>query len=80
MPHPSLADVLRQQFPTATIPADETLLRIGAFPEWDSMAHFNLLLLVEETYGIRFSVDEMSELKSLNDIARVLAAHEITTP
>ncbi|HEU0117283.1 MAG TPA: acyl carrier protein [Alphaproteobacteria bacterium] len=47
---------------------------MGSFPEWDSMAHFNFLLRIEETYGIRFTVDEMMSFKSLADIDKVLRA------
>jgi len=45
---------------------------VGSFHEWDSLAHFNFLIFVEEAYGIRFDVEEMSELKSLDDIGRSL--------
>jgi acyl carrier protein len=72
-----LEDLLRQQFPTASIADDISDLRVGSFPEWSSLAHFNFLLLVEETFHLQFTVDEMSELKSICDIRARLAAEGI---
>jgi acyl carrier protein len=72
-----LSDLLKEQFPAASFDAGDATLAIGAFPEWDSLAHFNFLMLVEESYGIRFSVDQMSELKSLAAIRGALAAEGI---
>ena len=67
-----LEDLVRQQFPKAQF-EDGADLQAGSFADWTSLAHFNFLLLVEETYGVRFSVDEMTDLKSLRDIRRRLA-------
>lgn len=76
---PSLRDVLRVAFPTADFDADNPNLTIGAFPEWDSLAHFNLLLLVEETYDLRFSTEELAELKSVPQITAALTARGALT-
>jgi acyl carrier protein len=69
----SLEELLRQQFRTASIPDDISDLHVGSFPEWNSMAHFNFLLLIEETFRLHFTVDEMSDLKSISDIRARLA-------
>lgn len=47
-------------------------LSVGDTPEWDSLGHFNLLLMVEQSYNIRFTIDQMNEVKSLKDIAAIL--------
>jgi acyl carrier protein len=66
--------LLKQQFRSVII-SDITMdLTVGSLPEWDSLGHFNLLLLIEQSYDINFSMEEMSEMKSLNDIAKVLKA------
>jgi len=70
---PRLEDLLQQQFPRASFGTSDDLA-IGSFPEWTSLAHFNFLLLIEEHYGVRFTVDEMSEMKSLREIKSRLAA------
>lgn len=69
----TLTDLLKEQFPDSTIPEDSSNLAIGSFAEWDSIAHFNFLLLVEETHGVRFSVEQMAELKSLAEIQLALS-------
>lgn len=64
-----LIALARQQFPQASINAQSAL---GSFPEWDSLGHFNLLLLVEQHYAVRFEPHELAELKSLADIQQAL--------
>jgi acyl carrier protein len=72
MSNPALPSLLKQQFPTAAFDENAPGLAIGSFPEWDSLAHFNFLLLIEENYGVRFSVEEMAALKGLADIQKAL--------
>ena len=68
-----LPKLLREQFPDVKIPDPYIELTVGSFPEWDSMGHYNLLLLIEESYGVRFTIEEMTEMKALKEIAEVLA-------
>lgn len=69
MPMNDLIALAHQQFPQASINAQSAL---GSFPEWDSLGHFNLLLLVEQHYAVRFEPQELAELKSLADIQQAL--------
>ncbi len=71
-----LKDVLRRQFPKAILPEGDDLC-VGAFPEWDSLGHFNFLMRVEERFDVRFSMEEMTELKGLKQIAAALTAHGV---
>ncbi|MGE6294672.1 acyl carrier protein [Aeromonas media] len=64
-----LIALVRQQFPQACVNEHSAL---GSFPEWDSLGHFNLLLLVEQHYVVRFEPNELAELKSLTDIQQAL--------
>ncbi|WP_336289609.1 acyl carrier protein [Aeromonas dhakensis] len=64
-----LIALAHQQFPQASINAQSAL---GSVPEWDSLGHFNLLLLVEQHYAVRFGPQELAELKSLADIQQAL--------
>jgi acyl carrier protein len=68
-----LEDLLRQQFPSVPL-NDISDLQVGSFHEWSSLAHFNFLLQVEEAFHIQFTVDEMSELRSIRDIRARLAS------
>ena len=43
-------------------------LKINSFTEWDSIGNLNLLLEVEKKFGFKFSMEEMSELKSIKQI------------
>ena len=60
-----IEDVIREQFPQARFDPNDPHLGVGSFPEWDSLGTFNLLLLIEQTYGVRFSTEEMAELKTV---------------
>ncbi|MGL4783079.1 MAG: acyl carrier protein [Aeromonas hydrophila] len=64
-----LIALAHQQFPQASVNAQSAL---GSFSEWDSLGHFNLLLLVEQHYAVRFEPHELAELKSLTDIQQAL--------
>lgn len=67
-----LFTLLEQQFPSATVTRDDYQLGLGAFPEWDSLGHFNFLLLVEQTFSVRFEPEELATMKQLQDIRDVL--------
>lgn len=43
-------------------------LKIGDIDEWDSVAHLDLLSEIEAEFERKFSLDEMSELTSLDAI------------
>ena len=68
-----LHELLKKQFPDVEIPNPHIELAVGSFPEWDSLGHYNLLLLIEESYVVRFTIEELSEMKTLKEITEVLA-------
>lgn len=41
---------------------------------WTSLAHLRLMTNVQDTFGVRFTMSEMSEMSSVGAIERVLAA------
>lgn len=59
---------------------DEIVLEITLsqkdIPGWDSFNHINLVMAVEEKFGIKINIQKMQELKSvedfLNEIRRLL--------
>jgi acyl carrier protein len=67
----TLIDIVRDAFPTEQWTPGEPL-GLGSFPSWDSLKHFDLMLTIEEEYGVRFSVEELAECKSLERIAVAL--------
>lgn len=44
---------------------------------WDSLQHIALVRILEETFGISLSMDEMMEMRSAGDIEAVLARHGV---
>ena len=42
---------------------------------WDSVAHLNLVLSLEQAFGQRFSPDEFMQMQSVAAIRQALAAH-----
>jgi len=77
MTKPRLSEILRDHFEGVEFDPDAPGLGAGAFEAWDSFAHFNLLLLIEEAYAVRFSVDDMTNLKSVAEIRAALASQGI---
>ncbi|BBT81015.1 acyl carrier protein [Aeromonas veronii] len=67
-----LFTLLEQQFPSTIISRGNYQLGLGAFPEWDSLGHFNFLLLVEQTFSVRFEPEELATMKQLQDVRDAL--------
>ena len=44
----------------------------GTLPQWDSMAHMQLVAAVEETYGVQFSIEEIPNILSVNELKALL--------
>jgi acyl carrier protein len=40
---------------------------------WDSLAHVNLVMSIEQHYGIRFALGELEELKNVGEMADLIA-------
>jgi acyl carrier protein len=47
-------------------------LAYGDVPEWDSMGHMNLMMALEEKYGVQITADVITNLVSIPAIARYL--------
>jgi acyl carrier protein len=51
---------------------DETLA--AQVPGWDSLNHVNVILAVENHFGVRFKPIEVLKLKNIGDLQRLLAS------
>jgi acyl carrier protein len=40
----------------------------GEIPEWDSVGHLNLMLGLEDRFGVSFDVDDLTRLNSVEAI------------
>jgi acyl carrier protein len=47
---------------------------------WSSLQHMTLMVSVEETFGVRLSMNEMSAMKSLPQIVSTLERHLAGAP
>ncbi len=47
-------------------------------PAWDSVAHLNLVLSLEQAFGQRFSPEEFMQMQSVSAIQRVFAGHGLS--
>jgi acyl carrier protein len=43
-------------------------LRIGDIEQWDSVAHLDLMSEIEQEFGVRFDLDEITTLTSLPEL------------
>ncbi|MEI7988220.1 MAG: acyl carrier protein [Chloroflexota bacterium] len=57
------------QLPVADITPD---LSFGDIPQWDSIGHMDLMMRLEELYGIEITADTIGELTSVPAICACL--------
>ena len=62
-----VAEVL--QIPAATITND---LAMHDLDVWDSLKHMELVLSIEQSFGIQLTFDEIIRMQSVGEIKRVL--------
>ena len=64
--------VFLNTFSNTTIDKSIIDLKLGDLDEWDSLGNFNLLLAIEKFYNIRFSMEQMAEIKSIKSLIKNL--------
>lgn len=47
---------------------------------WDSIQHLNLVLAVEEKFGVQLSPEEIEEMKSVGETAKLVESKLQATP
>ncbi len=58
-------------------PQDITLeLTFGDIPQWDSMGHMEVMMRLEEKYGVEITADTIGELVSVEAICSYLKDHK----
>jgi acyl carrier protein len=67
-----LADTLG--LPLSAIPADASMNNIA---QWDSIAHLNLVMSLEQEFNVQFNAEEMIALDSLPAMQEALALRGI---
>ena len=44
----------------------------ATLPGWDSFAHVKLIIGLEEEFGVKFSIDEVAETKSVAGLREII--------
>jgi acyl carrier protein len=44
-------------------------------PEWDSLAQVRLIFALEEEFGIKFAIHEVSQFHTVGQLKRVVSRH-----
>ena len=70
----ALVSLIREMF------ADNSLeitpeTKASDVPGWDSVAHVELMIAVEEHFNVRFSTGEAAGMKNVGDMARLIDRH-----
>jgi acyl carrier protein len=68
----SLRQILIEVFSKSIIPEEINTLKMGDLKEWDSLGNFNLILAIEQKYGIRFKIEDLDKLTSIKEIQKFL--------
>ncbi|MEK6628249.1 MAG: acyl carrier protein [Bdellovibrionota bacterium] len=48
-------------------------------PEWDSLAHIGLIIEIEDEFGLKFTVDDISDLKNVGEMIELVDRKLIKT-
>lgn len=65
----TVLDILRRLFESDSI---DTSCSQTTCSKWDSMNHLNLVLDLEDAFRVSFEPEEIWEIKSYDDIVRIL--------
>jgi acyl carrier protein len=67
----TLTGIFRQVFEDASLVARPELTAQDV-KKWDSLSHVDMIVMVEEAFGIRISTREVASLKNVGDLVRVV--------
>jgi acyl carrier protein len=67
-----IENILYEVFSVNKFPKKIEELKYEDFNEWDSLGNFNLLLAVEEFYNIRFTMEEITNIRSVEQLTQAL--------
>jgi len=72
-----IRQILKDVFPNDKISENITDLAMGDISSWDSLGNFNLILAIETDFGIRFSMEQTTEIKSIAQIIEALETDNV---
>lgn len=65
-----LTAVFRDVFDNSALEIDG--LSRATYPEWDSLAQVKLIIGIEEEFGVKFTIDQVANLGSVDEIRKFL--------
>ena len=68
-----LSDILKVLFNRPDLEFNDNLTAKDV-PGWDSFNHVNLIINIEEEFGVRFSNDEVGGMQNVGNLKKLLAA------
>lgn len=68
-----LNEVFRDVFDDEGITIDEETTA-NDIEGWDSLEHINLLVAVEDAFGMKFSMGEVNAMKNVGEMADIIAS------
>jgi acyl carrier protein len=69
-----ITDVLRNVFQDDELQVAETTTAADV-QGWDSLMHVTLIINLEKAFGLRFASAEITALKTVGDLARLVRRH-----
>ena len=70
---PELTEVFREIFddPKLTVGPGTTAKNI---PDWDSLAHIQLMVAIEQVFGMRFNTGEVASLNNVGEMVALISS------
>lgn len=78
MPNRTADEILEELQPIFEKALDEPDLKVtpqsnaGNTPNWDSMAHIDIIEMVERKFHVKFALGELQDLKNVGDLIQLL--------
>ena len=69
-----ITDVIRNVFLDDELQVTETTTATDV-PGWDSLMHVTIIINLEKAFGLRFASAEITALKTVGDLARLVRRH-----
>ena len=66
-----LDEVFQDVFDDSSIHVTETTTAAD-IEDWDSLEHINLIVAVEDTFGIKFTMGEVTHMEQVGDMADLI--------
>jgi acyl carrier protein len=67
-----LTEIFRTLFNNPELNLDDELVATDV-PGWDSFNHINLIINIEEEFGVKFTNAEVGKMQNVGDLKKILA-------